>query len=176
MLIHFLVHVRKSNTQSIVTTNQEITKKQTTLNQSWNSIDENRSVRPYFLIRPQTVLMLPNETGNINDIKPINRKSLSIYLAKFKCCFGGDPFPTLTWSHNESRIPEILATAGTASTRYQTHKLHDIHYLDIGPVKLNDSGQIKCTLMNRFGREEATAQLLVVRKDMQNNTEEWILS
>lgn len=58
--------------------------------------------------------------------------------------------------------------------RYQMHKLHDIHYLDIGPVKLSDNGQIKCTLMNRFGREEASAQLLVVRKDIPNSIEEWI--
>ena len=97
-----------------------------------------------------------------------------IHLAKFKCCFGGDPFPTLTWSHNESRIPEILAAGGIAATRYQTHKLHDIHYLDIGPVQLGDSGQIKCTLMNRFGREEAIAQLLVVRKGIQRSTSGWI--
>ena len=88
-----------------------------------------------------------------------------IHLAKFKCCFGGDPFPSLTWLHNESRIPEILAAGGTTATRYQTHKLHDVHHLDIGPVQLSDSGQVKCTLMNRFGREGAIAQLLVVRKE-----------
>jgi hypothetical protein len=38
--------------------------------------------------------------------------------------------------------------------------------LDIGPVNLRDNGQIKCTIMNRLGREEAIAQLFVVRKEM----------
>ncbi len=36
--------------------------------------------------------------------------------------------------------------------------------MDIGPVNLSDNGQIKCTLMNRFGREDAIAQLFVVGK------------
>jgi hypothetical protein len=37
--------------------------------------------------------------------------------------------------------------------------------LDIGSVNPSDNGQIKCTIMNRFGREEAIAQLFVVRKE-----------
>lgn len=113
-----------------------------------NSIDDNKLVRPYFLIRPQTLLVLPNE------------------IAKFKCCFSGDPLPSLIWSHNESRIPEILATRNETSSRYKLHKLHDIYYLDFGPVNLNDNGQIKSTIMNKYGREEAIAQLIVVRKDI----------
>ncbi|CAF1176092.1 unnamed protein product [Rotaria sordida] len=146
-----LIHTRKRNTLvngSIITADyhspQEITNRKTNINQSIDFLDENKLVRPYFLIKPQTILMLPNET------------------AKFKCCFGGDPFPTLTWSHNECRIPEIFLTSDTTSSRYRTHKLHDIYYLDIGPINLRDHGQIKCTIMNRFGREEAVAQLIVV--------------
>lgn len=84
--------------------------------------------------------------------------------AKFKCCFGGDPLPTIVWSHNDSRVPEILAAGGATSSQYRVHKLHDIHYLDIGPVSVRDNGQVKCTLMNRYGREEAFAQLIVARK------------
>ena len=38
--------------------------------------------------------------------------------------------------------------------------------MDMGPVTLRDNGQIKCTIMNRFGREEAIAQLIVVRKSL----------
>ena len=87
-------------------------------------------------------------------------------IAKFKCCFGGDSLPTIFWSHNDSCIPEILATGGAPSSKYRTHKLHDIYYLDIGPITLRDNGQIKCTIMNRFGREEAIAQLFVVRKEI----------
>ena len=87
-------------------------------------------------------------------------------IAKFKCCFSGDPLPTLIWSHNDSRISEILATNNSTSSRYKIHKLHDIYYLDIGPLNLNDNGQIKCTIMNRIGREEAIAQLCVVRKEI----------
>ena len=49
------------------------------------------------------------------------------------------------------------------------HKLHDIHYLNIGPITLTDDGQIKCVIMNRFGREEAVAQLYVVRKEFDAN-------
>ena len=76
-IIYFLVHVRKPNTtRSVMTTDHEITKKQVTHDQSWNFIDENKSVRPYFLIRPQTVLMVPNETGNFADIKSIERMKL----------------------------------------------------------------------------------------------------
>lgn len=60
-----------------------------------------------------------------------------------------------------------MATNTTAATRYRTHNLHDIHYLDIGPLTLRDNGQIKCTIMNRYGREEAIAQLYVVRKETQ---------
>lgn len=85
------------------------------------------------------------------------------FPAKFKCCFGGDPLPTIVWSHNDSRIPEILAVGGPTS-HYRTHKLHDIYYIDIGPVTVRDGGQVKCTIMNRFGREEAIAQLIVARK------------
>lgn len=44
------------------------------------------------------------------------------------------------------------------------HKLHDIHYLDIGPVTTRDNGQIKCTIMNRAGREEILVKLVVVGK------------
>ncbi|CAF1132651.1 unnamed protein product [Adineta steineri] len=105
--------------------------------------EENKLVRPYFLIRPQSVLLLPNE------------------LAKFKCCFGGDPLPTIVWSHNDSRIPELFAASGALSSQYRLHKLHDIYYLDIGPVSIRDNGQIKCTIMNRHGREEAIAQLII---------------
>ena len=36
--------------------------------------------------------------------------------------------------------------------------------MEIGPVTLRDNGQVKCTIMNRFGREEAFAQLIVARK------------
>jgi hypothetical protein len=127
---------------------------------------ENKFVRPYFLIHPQTVLMLPNETGKLIEIYSRD-KNRDFILAKFKCCFGGDPLPNLIWSHNESRVPEILAAGGKTSTRYRLHKLHDIYYLDIGPVNLRDNGQIKCTIMNRLGREDAVAQLIVARKDIQ---------
>ncbi len=85
-------------------------------------------------------------------------------LAKFKCCFGGDPLPTIVWSHNDSRVSEILAAGGSAASQYRMHKLHDIYYLDIGPVNSRDNGQIKCTIMNRHGREEAIAQLIIARK------------
>ncbi|CAF2779310.1 unnamed protein product [Rotaria sp. Silwood2] len=146
-----LIHIRKRNTLvngSIITADYhssvEMTKRKTNINQSVNIVDENKLVRPYFLIKPQTVLVLPNES------------------AKFKCCFGGDPLPTLIWSHNDSRIPEILLTSDITSSRYRTYKLHDIYYLDIGPISIRDHGQIKCTIMNRCGREEAIAQLLVV--------------
>lgn len=117
----------------------------TTTTRQYEVIDGVQAVRPYFLIRPQTVLLLPNETG------------------KFKCCFGGDPLPSIVWSHNDSRIPELLAIGGTASARYRTHKLHEIHYLDIGPITERDHGQIKCSIANRFGREEVMVELLVVR-------------
>lgn len=86
------------------------------------------------------------------------------FLAKFKCCFGGDPLPTIVWSHNDSRVQEILAADSSKIPQYRIHKLHEIHYLDIGPVTNRDNGQIKCTIMNRFGREEAIAQLIVVCK------------
>jgi len=117
---------------------------QTSWTPSLNTQEEVKFVRPYFLIRPQSVLLLPNE------------------IAKFKCCFGGDPLPNIVWSHNDSRIPEIHAAGGPLSIHYRTHKLHDIYYMDIGPVTLRDNGQIKCTIMNRYGREEAIAQLIVV--------------
>ena len=57
-----LVHVRKRNTLmngSIISADHDINK----FNQSSNLLDDNKLVRPYFLIRPQSVLMLPNETG-----------------------------------------------------------------------------------------------------------------
>lgn len=85
-------------------------------------------------------------------------------LAKFKCCFGGDPLPTIVWSHNDSRVAEILAAGGPTASQYRTHKLHDIYYLDIGPINTRDHGQIKCTVMNRHGREEAIAHLIVAGK------------
>ncbi|CAF0864550.1 unnamed protein product [Adineta ricciae] len=110
---------------------------------SFDTSEETKHVRPYFLIRPQTVLVLPNE------------------IAKFKCCFGGDPLPTLVWSHNDSRVSELIATGGATASQYRVHKLHDIHYLDIGPVNVRDSGQLKCILMNRYGREEAVVHLIV---------------
>jgi hypothetical protein len=94
----------------------------------------------------------------------ITSKYHCFLLAKFKCCFGGDPLPTIVWSHNDSRVSEILATGGSTASQYRIHKLHDIYYLDIGPVNSRDNGQIKCTIMNRHGREEAIAQLVVARK------------
>ncbi|CAF0760352.1 unnamed protein product [Rotaria sp. Silwood1] len=160
-----LIHVRKKNTlvngpiiSADYRSKSETTRRKNELiqsndyhhqqNTSWSVTfdgdEENKLVRPYFLIRPQPVLVLPNE------------------IAKFKCCFGGDPLPTIVWSHNDSRIPEIIAAGGSTSSQYRTYKLHDINYLDIGPVNIRDNGQIKCTLMNRYGREEAIAQLTVV--------------
>jgi hypothetical protein len=44
---------------SIISADHDTTK----FNQSSNLLDDNKLVRPYFLIRPQSVLMLPNETG-----------------------------------------------------------------------------------------------------------------
>ena len=94
------------------------------------------------------------------------RPHSSIRLAKFKCCFGGDPTPQIVWSHNECRISDLLTVPGSTSSsaRYRTHKLHDIHYLDIGPINENDQGEIRCVINNRYGREEMLVQLLVVRK------------
>jgi len=89
-----------------------------------------------------------------------------LLLAKFKCCFGGDPLPTIVWSHNDSRVQEILTAGGSTSSQYRMHKLHDIYYLDVGPVSSRDHGHIKCTIMNRHGREEAIVQLIVARKHM----------
>jgi hypothetical protein len=124
---------------------ESFTKTTTTTTREYEMADGTQAVRPYFLIRPQTAVLLPNETG------------------KFKCCFGGDPPPSIVWSHNDSRIPELLTIGGAASTRYRTHKLHEIHYLDIGPITERDHGQIKCSIANRFGREEVMVKLLVVR-------------
>ncbi|CAF3302384.1 unnamed protein product [Rotaria socialis] len=146
------VHMRKRNTLtngSIITddnySHTEIRKRKTDINhQSVDLADENKRIRPYFLIKPQSLLMLPNET------------------AKLKCCFAGDPQPTLVWSHNESRIPDMQTSNDTTLSRYRTHKLHDINYLEIGPINLSDHGQIRCTIMNGFGREEVITQLLVV--------------
>ncbi|CAF1333463.1 unnamed protein product [Adineta steineri] len=146
-----LISVRKRNTLtngSIVTTNHqsrsEMTKRKSDIYSSLINDDENKYIRPYFLIKPQTVLVLPNET------------------AKFKCCFGGEPFPNVIWSHNNSRISDILATNSHMSSKYRIHKLHDIYYLDIDSINFRDSGEIKCTITNRMGREETIVQLLVV--------------
>ncbi|CAF2381007.1 unnamed protein product [Rotaria sp. Silwood2] len=160
-----LIHVRKRNTlvngpiisadyrskseitrrkHEIIQSNDNHRQQNTSWSVTYDANEDSKLVRPYFLIRPQSVLTLPNE------------------IAKFKCCFGGDPLPTIVWSHNDSRIPEIIAAGGSTSSQYRTYKLHDIYYLDIGPVSTRDNGQIKCTLMNRYGREEAIAQLIVV--------------
>jgi len=88
-LLFNLVHVRKRNTLvngPIVTadyhTKSEITRRKTESDQSNDyfrqqntvkspSIDtdeESKLVRPYFLIRPQSVLVLPNESGRLTKI------------------------------------------------------------------------------------------------------------
>ena len=144
--VFLLVHVHKRHTRI----DETFTK--TTTTRQYEVTDGMQAVRPYFLIRPQTLLLLPNETG------------------KFKCCFGGDPLPTIVWSHNDSRIPELLAIGGASSARYRTHELHDIHYLDIGPITERDHGQIKCSIANRFGREEVIVELLVVRTSLSELT------
>ena len=36
----------------------------TSWSQSFNTNDDTKHVRPYFLIKPQSVLVLPNEIGN----------------------------------------------------------------------------------------------------------------
>ncbi len=62
LFIFYIVHVRKRSTLmngSIISADHDTTK----FNQSSNLLDDNKLVRPYFLIRPQSVLMLPNETG-----------------------------------------------------------------------------------------------------------------
>ncbi|CAF5168837.1 unnamed protein product, partial [Rotaria magnacalcarata] len=97
LCLFIVVHIRKRNTLtngSIMTddgcSHTEIRKRKTDINhRSADFADENKFIRPYFLIKPQSLLMLPNET------------------AKLKCCFAGDPQPTLVWSHNESRIPDV---------------------------------------------------------------------
>lgn len=43
--------------------NTHLRKKRTDINKAVNSVDENKLSRPYFLIKPQSILMLPNETG-----------------------------------------------------------------------------------------------------------------
>ncbi|CAF0790142.1 unnamed protein product [Rotaria sordida] len=160
-----LIHVRKRNTlvngpiiSADYHSKSEITRRKNESIQSndyrhqqntsysvpFDANEDDKLVRPYFLIRPQPVLVLPNE------------------IAKFKCCFGGDPLPTIVWSHNDSRVPEIIAAGGSTSSQYRTYKLHDIYYLDIGPISIRDNGHVKCTIMNRYGREEAIAQLIVV--------------
>jgi hypothetical protein len=76
IFILILVHVRKRNpltNGSIITADHEITKRKTNINQSLDSIDDNKLVRPYFLIRPQTILLLPNETGKFIEIDPIEK-------------------------------------------------------------------------------------------------------
>ncbi len=71
--LFIIVHVRKRNTlvngciiSSEYPSQSEMIKRKTYINPSLISVDENKHVRPYFLIRPQTVLMLPNETGKFN--------------------------------------------------------------------------------------------------------------
>ena len=66
----FIVHIRKRNNLvngSIITANynsqNETMNKQIDVYRSLDTTNENKFVRPYFLIRPQSVLMLPNETG-----------------------------------------------------------------------------------------------------------------
>ena len=212
-ILCLVVHVRKRNTlvNGPIVTGDHVSHSETAKrkhrrheareynvqqNTSWiappDVNEETKLVRPYFLIRPQSVLLLPNETGKLSEdiclpspnmaaryrgektlmeaiiasysvVLLLRSNSISL-LAKFKCCFGGDPLPTIVWSHNDSRIPEILAAGGPTSSQYRTHKLHDIYYMDIGPISVRDNGQIKCTIMNRLGREEAIAQLIVARK------------
>ncbi len=53
-----LVHTRKRNTHV----------NGTTISANYNQY-EDKYIRPYFLIHPQPVLVLPNETGNIYSIK-----------------------------------------------------------------------------------------------------------
>lgn len=151
---------------SIVTTNypsrsSEVAPQKTDTTFSWSDGEETKHVRPYFLIKPQTVLMLPNETGR-KPIEPLLHDSFTEDddLAKFKCCFGGDPFPSIIWTHKDTRITDTLAQP----SRYRTHKLHDIHYLDVAALTIPDNGQVKCTIMNKFGQEDVLVQLLVVRK------------
>ena len=48
------------------------------------------------------------------------------------------------------------------------HKLHDIHYLDIGPITMNDNGEMKCQISNRAGDEQSIVHLWVVRKTKKN--------
>ncbi|CAF1163349.1 unnamed protein product [Didymodactylos carnosus] len=106
---------------------------------SW-SLD-NKFVPPYLVIRPQSLLVLPNE------------------IAKFKCCFGGDPMPSLTWYHNDKEI----SNNDENNSKYRLLQAHDIHYLDIGPLTIKDNGTIKCHIINKLGREETIAQLVVAR-------------
>ncbi|CAF0788200.1 unnamed protein product [Didymodactylos carnosus] len=102
---------------------------------------DNKFVPPYLVIRPQSALVLPNE------------------IAKFKCCFGGDPVPSLKWYHNDREI----SNTNENNTKYRLFKAHDIHYLDIGPVTMKDNGNIKCYIENKLGREETIVQLIVAR-------------
>jgi len=44
------------------------------IDQSLDSVDDNKFVRPFFLIRPQTVLMLPNEIGKLIEINLIEKR------------------------------------------------------------------------------------------------------
>ncbi|CAF4330312.1 unnamed protein product [Rotaria socialis] len=106
-----------------------------------------------------TTLFIDEDTLNSTKANISNNNDKK---AKLKCCFAGDPQPTLVWSHNESRIPDMQTSNDTTLSRYRTHKLHDINYLEIGPINLSDHGQIRCTIMNGFGREEVITQLLVV--------------
>jgi len=72
--LFIIVHVRKRNTlvngciiSSEYPSQSEMIKRKTYINPSLINVDENKHVRPYFLIRPQTVLMLPNETGKFHE-------------------------------------------------------------------------------------------------------------
>jgi hypothetical protein len=74
IFLFVIVHVRKRNTlvngciiSSEYPSQSEMIKRKTYINPSLINVDENKHVRPYFLIRPQTVLMLPNETGKFNE-------------------------------------------------------------------------------------------------------------
>ncbi len=81
-LYSFIVHVRKRNTLmngSIISADNEIAKGKISFNPSLNAIDDNKLVRPYFLIRPQTVLMLPNEIGKLIERDFYERNNMNLF-------------------------------------------------------------------------------------------------
>jgi len=111
-VIHYLVHVRKRNTLvngPIVTadyhTKSEITRRKTELDQpndyfrqqntvqspSIDTDEESKHVRPYFLIRPQSVLVLPNESGRLTKIILLIshqfKKALYYFISLLLLCF-----------------------------------------------------------------------------------------